>query len=273
MLSAEHRRPRGWARSGHVRPDQARTRSRQACIGVVSAAAVLLLVTGCQRYHDVGAFLPQAEPVGMDQPYTVGSPDVLLVRSSLIPEINNQRIIVMPDGRIELPLLGQVRVSGYTTNQIAAEIRTRALQFYTEADVVVQVTDFRSKHIYVFGEVGRPGRYPYTGSDTVLDLLALAQPSRLADNNRIQVLRPDDEGELVERMTIELNKWIEEGLTDRNALMAEGDILYIPPNGLARVGLAIQQLLLPIQPAAATVAGPADIDNSITSLQGGSSGN
>ncbi|MAE61162.1 MAG: hypothetical protein CMJ49_07380, partial [Planctomycetaceae bacterium] len=137
-----------------------------------------------------------------------------------------------------------------------------------DADVIVQVSEFRSKHMYVFGEVGRPGRYAYTGADTVLDVLAMAQPSRLADTNRIQVLRPNEDGEMIERMTVQLEKWIEEGCTDRNALMAEGDIVYVPPHGLARVGLTIQQLLLPIQPAASTVAGPADIDSSINQLQG-----
>ena len=68
------------------------------------------------------------------------------------------------------------------------------------------------------------------------------------------------------RMTVELEKWIERGEIDRNALLAEGDIVYIPPTGLAEMGLALQQLLLPLQPAAQIMQNPASIDQSAQTL-------
>jgi hypothetical protein len=60
-------------------------------------------------------------------------------------------------------------------------------------------------------------------------------------------------------MTVDLNKMIREGDTTQNAVLEEGDIIYVPPTGFAAVGLALQQILLPIQPAAAVVGGPSDI--------------
>ena len=49
--------------------------------------------------------------------------------------------------------------------------------------------------------------------------------------------------------------------TALNAVLEEGDIIYVPANPLAAVGLALQQVLLPIQPAASVVKGPTDIDS------------
>ena len=60
-------------------------------------------------------------------------------------------------------------------------------------------------------------------------------------------------------MTIDLDRMITTGDTTLDTVLQEGDIIYVPPNGLARVGLTFQQLLFPIRPIADTVGGPADI--------------
>ncbi len=257
----------------HERSQDRPARWPHLCAPLVAAVAALVVVSmgGCQRYHDVDAFLMQRDRMAGAEPYTVAPPDTLQVISRQVPEIDKTHVTVSPDGTVFLPLIGEMHVAGKTAAEIAAMIEDRALEYYQEADVVVQVVGFRSKHLYVFGEVGAPGRYPYTGSDTVLDVLARAQPTRLADPNRIQVIRPKGEGEPPERMTIELGKWVRQGHVDRNAQIAEGDIIYVPANGLASVGLALQQLLLPIQPAAATVRGPVNIDDSVTHFDGANS--
>ncbi len=224
-------------------------------------ALLLVGLGGCQRYHDVSTFATPAMAPVETTPYRVAPPDVISVRSMEATEINTQAVAIGPDGSIDLPLVGRVEVADMTPGEIAEELESRAGEFYKEVDVAVSVVSFRSQHVYVFGEVAGAGRYAYNGSDTVLDLMARAQPTRLADANRIQVLRPSPDGETAERMTIELNKWVEEGIVDRNALLKSGDMIYVPPNGLARVGLALQQLLLPLQPAASVVQAPVDIDD------------
>jgi protein involved in polysaccharide export with SLBB domain len=114
---------------------------------------------------------------------------------------------------------------------------------------------FNSKKIYVFGQVSLAGAHPYDGTNTVLGMLARAQPTPLADPARIEVMRPNPKGELVKRMTIDLNQMVQKGHTEHDGVLEAGDIIYVPPNPLAAVGLAVQQLLLPISPAAATVGG------------------
>lgn len=123
--------------------------------------------------------------------------------------------------------------------------------------------------MFVFGEVLYPGSYPYRGTNRVLTTLAEAQPTRLADPARITVLRPNEDGELVRRMTISLDDMVKRGDVAHDAVLEEGDIIFVPPNPLAKVGLAVQQVLLPILPAAQTVRGTDTILNTDLNRSGG----
>lgn len=241
-----------------------------AMIAIVLGALTLSLTGGCATYTDYDAFLTEPRPVVTATEYRMAPPDVVLVTSKRVREINNHRETIRPDGKLTLPLLGSVFVAGRTCEEVSAQLQTMARDYYEDADVSVRIISFQSKRIYVFGEVGRPGPYNYNGTNTVLDTLAAAQPSRLADPQRIQVLRPDPDGRLVKRMTISLDDMVKRGDTELNAVLEEGDIIYVPANALATIGLAFQQLLLPIQPAASTVQGPASIDQSIRSRPYGS---
>ncbi len=227
---------------------------------------VLLVMGGCSTtYTDYSAFLTEPRPLVTSSSYRIMPPDVILITSKRVRELNGHREQVRADGRLSLPLLGSYFAAGKTPEQASAELQAAAREFYEDANVTLRVTRYASQKIFVFGEVNAPGPYPYTGANTILSTLAKAQPSRLADPERIAVLRPADDGKLVRRMTIDLNKMIKQGNTSQNAVLEEGDILYVPPTGFAAVGLALQQVLLPIQPAAAVVGGPSDIYTSYRS--------
>jgi protein involved in polysaccharide export with SLBB domain len=106
---------------------------------------------------------------GVAENYRVGCPDVLLVTGIGQPDPGQLRPIA-PDGRIDLGPLGRFRVEGMTmasaARQIAAEanLPPRAVQ--------VQVVEYRSQKVYLFGEVtGLQRAVPYQGPETVLDLL------------------------------------------------------------------------------------------------------
>lgn len=226
----------------------------------VLLAALLTTVGGCaQHYTDYSAFIADQRPLVTATEYRMAPPDHVLVLSKRVREINTQRQQIRPDGMIVLPLLGNVFVAGRTCDEIAAELQQRAIEFYEDADVTVRVVGFNSKKIFVFGEVGIAGPYPYTGTNTILGTLAHAQPTRLADVSNIHVLRPNADGELVKRMTINLDDMVKRGQIELDTVLEEGDIIYVPPTAMASIGLALQQILLPIQPAAATVKGPTDI--------------
>ena len=236
------------------------TRNLKTTLWVIAAIVVVLGATGCVRtYTDYEAFISQPRPLVASNEYLLAPPDLIRVASKRVREINAHSEQIRPDGRITLPLLGSVFVAGKTCEQVSEELSLMAQEYYEDADVTVWVTSFRSKKIFVFGEVKAPGPYPYTGSNTILGTLARAQPSRLADPSKIQVMRPNADGELVKRMTVNLDDMVKRGDTTLDAILEEGDVIYIPPNPLAAIGLAFQQLLLPLQPIASTVQAPTDI--------------
>jgi polysaccharide export outer membrane protein len=228
---------------------------------------ILLSIVGCSQpeYTDFSAFVTTPRPTVTSKAYTLAPPDTITIYSKRVTEISGHTETIRPDGRITLPLLGSYFVAGKTPEQVSSELQQLAAQYYEDADVSLRVVGFNSKRIFVFGEVGRPGAYSYNGANTVLQTLAMAQPSRLADPTHIHVLRPNAKGEMVKRMTIDLDKMVKQGDTALDAVLNEGDILYVPANGFAAVGLALQQVLLPIQPAAQTVAAPVNIGGNMTS--------
>ncbi len=235
---------------------------------LITLGSGILVSGGCARYHDIDAFVTNPERYAAAEPYTMAPPDMITILAPQVPEVNNTTVSISPDGTVTLPLLGHIYVAGKTPAEVAAMIEDRALEYYQEAEVVVRIASYRSKHIYVFGEVSSPGRYPYTGGDTLLDLLSRAQPSRLADGRRIHIFRRNEDGQAVKRMTVDLDEWYETGQVARNALLDDGDIVYVPPHGLARVALTLQQVLLPIQPIASTVRAPNTLDESTNVYNG-----
>jgi protein involved in polysaccharide export with SLBB domain len=220
-----------------------------------------LIASGCSKtYTDYSSFIAEPRPVVTATDYRMAPPDVVHIYSKRVREINGHNEVISPEGKLTLPLLGRIFVAGKTTEEVTAELELLAQEFYEDADVSVRIVGYRSKKIFVFGEVGRPGPYTYNGANTILETLSRALPTRLADPTKIQVLRPNADGELVRRMTVDLDRMIKEGDTLLDAVMEEGDIIFVPPTPLASVALGFQQLLLPFQPIAQTITGPADIE-------------
>jgi len=226
---------------------------------------------GCAGvHHDVEAFVRRPMPMTTSSDYRVEPPDVLMITSSRVPELQEMSQQIHPDGKLHLPLLGTFDVSDKTLQKIREELTVAARRYYKGADVSVRVVGFRSKKIYVFGHVRRPGPLNYDGTNTILQSLAESQPTDLADLERIRVIRPSlTEDQAPARMTVNLKRMAHEGFLHRESVLEEGDIIWVPPTALAKVGLALQQLLLPLQPAAATVSAPATIATGADATTGG----
>jgi len=236
----------------------------------ISVMLALLLgaaaLTGCQKqFTDYDAFVRDDQPVVIDMDYTMSPPDVIKIQSKRVREINNHVEQIRADGMITMPLIGSVFIAGMTPEDASLMIEELAQEYYEDADVTLRVRDYRSKKIFVFGEVLGPGPYPYTGQNSVLKTLSMAQPTRIADTQKVQILRPSKEGELVKRMTISLDKMVQEGDTTLNALLEEGDIIYVPPTPLGAAGLTMQQLLLPLMPAVSAAQAPPSMDDAFRS--------
>lgn len=239
----------------------------RAAFAAILATAALLLLSGCSsnpQFTDYHEFIKEPRMPASSEPYLIGPPDVLEFRSSRVREIGTYRETVSPDGFVNVPLLGRIYVAGRTVQSLQQELEERASFYYQDADINCRVTLYASKKIFVFGQVHAPGQYFYNGSNTVMNTLAKAQPTTRADPSSIAIVRPDENGELRARMTVNLDHMIKTGDTTLNAVLQEGDIVYVPASGIGKATISFEQLLMPLQPLSSLINGPAEISESAT---------
>jgi polysaccharide biosynthesis/export protein len=104
-------------------------------------------------------------------------------------------VVVRPDGRISLPLSGELEASGKTAGQLQQEITEKLRQYIAEPVVSVMVKQVNSKKISVLGEVRKPDVYRIKNRVTVLDAIAMAGGfTDLARPSRVIVLRDTSSG-------------------------------------------------------------------------------
>ncbi len=184
--------------------------------------------------------------------YKLSPPDVIEIDVSDNPDLKT-RAIIRPDGNIFFPLLGDIYIEGLTPLEIREKIHKllgRYLKELPEESVAVSVLGFNSKKVYVFSYGYGIREVPFTGNLTVLD--AITQSGllvRTSDKNGIRVVRGEsDTVEKPQHLVINLNDIIKRGKTEKNIVLRPGDVVYIPPTILGRVGFAAQDILSPTQP-------------------------
>ena len=131
--------------------------------------------------------------------YIIGADDTLAINVWKEPDLC-RTVPVRPDGKITLPLLGDVQASGKTPRQLQQELREGLAAFVAVPDVTVIVQEVKSLKFNIVGEVVKPGSYPLTESTTVLDAIAVAGGlGEFAKRNSIYVLRvrPDGSSEKI----------------------------------------------------------------------------
>lgn len=129
-----------------------------------------------------------------DDSYVIGEDDVLGINVWNEPDLK-QSVPVRPDGKISLPLVGDVQAAGRTPSQLQDEISAKLTAYITHPNVSVVVQQIKSKKFNVLGRVMKPGAYTLSASTTVLDAIALAGGFQdFAKQKDIYVLRADSKG-------------------------------------------------------------------------------
>jgi polysaccharide export outer membrane protein len=160
-------------------------------------------------------------------PFVIGADDVLAINVWKEPEIS-RAVPVRSDGKISLPLLGEVVASGRTPPELQVEIAKKLQEYLSEPEVTVIVQEIRSQQFNVLGEVARPGTYPLTKSVTVLDAIAMAGGFRdFARQKGIYVLRRKPDGSDV-RLPFNYKQVIKGKITTQNVELQPRDTVVVP---------------------------------------------
>jgi len=129
-----------------------------------------------------------------DDNFVIGNDDLLAINVWKEPDISRS-IPVRLDGRISLPLVGEVQAAGRTPLQLEQDIASKLQNYISEPEVTVMVQQINSEKFNILGQVARPGSYSLTQAATVLDAIAVAGGFRdFAKQKAIYILRQNPAG-------------------------------------------------------------------------------
>jgi polysaccharide biosynthesis/export protein len=162
-----------------------------------------------------------------DDSFVIGSNDVLAVNVWKEPDISRS-VPVRPDGRISLPLVGEIQAAGLTPLKLERDISGRLQTYMSDPEVTVIVQQINSRKFNILGQVARPGSYALTGSSTVLEAIALAGGFRdFAKQKAIYVLRDNVDG-TQSRLRFNYKEVIKGHNAEQNVKLQPNDTIVVP---------------------------------------------
>jgi polysaccharide export outer membrane protein len=170
-----------------------------------------------------------SQVTGKQEVYKIEAGDVLEIE--VIGEEGLERtLMVMHNGSVSFPMVGEVKVAGLSTDEAAALIAEELRHYYTHPVVTVILKSPSIPYVSVFGEVLRQGAVEYQRGLRVTDYIALAGgPTTAANLGKVRVARvqPVDPPLMVVE-TIDMNRVLNEGIMAKNYQLKSGDWVYVP---------------------------------------------
>jgi polysaccharide export outer membrane protein len=176
---------------------------------------------GAEEAAPAAAEARPAAPVDPNS-YIIGPEDQLFVRVWREADLSGP-LIVRPDGKISLPLVGDLQAAGLTPEQLAKAVAAGLSKYMNNPEVNVAIQQVNSKYYFIQGEVLKPGRYPLLVTTTVLQALVNAGGfQEFASRKKIVVMRGN------ERMKFNYNDVIKGKKMAQNINLQSGDLIIVP---------------------------------------------
>ena len=190
------------------------------------AAALLLLGLGACSSVAPPPAAPAAAPEFTDE-YRIGVGDALSINVWRNEDLSVD-VPVRPDGKVSVPLAGDVMVGNKTPEEVAADITDRLATFIRDPYVTVIVTDMGSdqyrSRVRVTGAVEEPLSLPYRQGMTVLDIvLEAGGTTEFANEGSAVLYRRNGD-----RLDIQLNRILRRGEMATNYPLQPGDVVTVP---------------------------------------------
>jgi polysaccharide export outer membrane protein len=184
-------------------------------------------LAGNDKPTDKQADEKAARAAHSDASYVIGADDVLAISVWKEPDVSRS-VPVRSDGKISLPLVGELTASGETPLQLEQEITKRLTNYISEPEVTVIVQDSKSQKINILGMVARPGSYMLAASTTVLDAIAMAGGFKdFAKQKQVYVLRANSDG-VEKRMPFNYKDVIKGKNPEQNIRLLPRDTVVVP---------------------------------------------
>lgn len=162
-----------------------------------------------------------------DENFVIGNDDVLAISVWKEPELT-KAIPVRSDGKISLPLVGEIQAAGRTPLQLEENITEKLKGFITSPEVTVIVQQVNSRKYNVLGEVSKPGSFPLTASTTIMDAIATSGGFKdFAKKSGVYVLRKGPDGRET-RLNFNYKDFIKGKNSSQNIKIEPNDTIIVP---------------------------------------------
>jgi polysaccharide export outer membrane protein len=167
--------------------------------------------------------------------YILGPEDVLDIAVWKNADLS-KTVTVRPDGKISLPLIGDVVAVGKTTRQLADAISAKLKEYKENPQVSIVVSQVNSYAIYVLGEVMHPGKFPLKSKVTILQAITLAGGfTPIAARNKIVVFRFSENGDKDVKIKANYDDIVLRDSASQNIALMPGDTLVVPSENMVLV--------------------------------------
>ena len=162
-----------------------------------------------------------------DEHFIIGNDDVLAISVWKEPELT-KAVPVRSDGKISLPLVGEMQATGRTPLQLELDITEKLKNFITSPEVTVIVQTVNSRKFNILGEVSKPGEYPLTASTTIMDAIATAGGFRdFAKKTGVYILRKSPDG-TESHLKFNYKEFIKGKNSSQNIKLEPNDTIIVP---------------------------------------------
>jgi polysaccharide biosynthesis/export protein len=199
---------------------------RMKRVVILVLAGFLLMLLRAPRPAAQTAPSAAAAAKAHDNSFIIGNDDLLAIDVWKEPGIT-RTIPVRSDGKISLPLAGELQAAGLTPAKLEQDIAARLKNYISEPEVTVIVQQVNSQKFNILGQVVKPGSYVIANSPTVLDAIALAGGFRdFAKKKSIYVLRQGASGET--RLPFNYKDVSQGKNMTQNIKLEPGDTVIVP---------------------------------------------
>jgi polysaccharide export outer membrane protein len=161
-----------------------------------------------------------------DDSYIIGPGDVLDI-SQWRDDALMRQVVVLADGRISFPLVGEIMAAGKTVAQLKKDIADKLADYVPDAVISIEVKQSNSMVIYVTGRVNNPNRFPVNANVTVLQAVSTAGGlNPFAKRNKIKIFR--QEGDKTKVFLFKYDEVVDGKNLDQNITLTRGDVIVVP---------------------------------------------
>lgn len=156
---------------------------------LVHSLVYLTLAAGLLGAQEADLLPPNVERDGSHAAYLLGPHDQIRIIAAHAQEISSEPFRIGPDGSVNLPFIGRMRVSGMSVETLEATLQDKLKEYVREPQVSVQVVDSRNRPVSVIGAVKSPGVHQLREPTRLIEILSLAGGLREDSGSKLRVTR------------------------------------------------------------------------------------